>query len=66
MVLLQTWGWLTGKNKYFANYLTMQARRLQLLGTRREACAGMVAASTLNLPLVRCLIKYQLDVLVQA
>ena len=28
VVLLQTWGWLTGKNQYFANYLTMQARRL--------------------------------------
>ena len=28
VVLLQTWGWLTGKNQYFANYLTMQARPL--------------------------------------
>lgn len=26
VVILQTWGWLTGKNPYFANYLTMQAR----------------------------------------
>ena len=32
MVLLQTWGWLTGKNQYYANYLTMQARRLTSLG----------------------------------
>lgn len=26
VVLLQTWGWLTGANPSFANYLTMQAR----------------------------------------